>query len=119
MQRAYTLTENFLLEQEALLGLLRYTQMSWPVRDFPAPDDPSWSDFVRNVTTDPELGKLFRQPFDVASVLCGAVEVNPRTRRIRIDLEGIRGRMLGERYPDLAYSLRKVGYETRELITLG
>jgi hypothetical protein len=118
MQRA-CISENSLFEQEALLGLLRYTQMSWPVRDFPPPDDPSWSDFVRNITADSELRNLFRKPFAAASVLRGAVEVDPDTHRIRIDLENARGRMLGERYPNLAHSLRKVGYETRGLITFG
>jgi hypothetical protein len=118
-----SISESFVLEQEALLGFLRYTQLSWPVRDFPPPDDPSWSNFVHNVITDPKLGKIFKKPFNVGSVLHGAVEVDPCTRRIRIDPEGARGRMLGERYPDLAHSLRTIGYETRcrnrELITLG
>jgi hypothetical protein len=112
-------SDGFLFEQEALLGLLRYVQMSWPVRDFPPLGDQSWSNFTRNVITDPELGKLFRKPFDVASVLRGAVEVDPDTRRIWIDPEGARGRTLEGRYPNLAYSLRKVGYETRGLITFG
>jgi len=122
MQRA-SKAESFVFEQEALLGFLRYTQMSWPVRDFPPPDDPLWSNFVRSVITDPKLGTIFKKSFNVESVLCGAVEVDPCTGRIRIDLECAWGRMLGERYPDLVHSLRTIGYETRcesgELITLG
>lgn len=116
-------SESLLFEQEALLGFMRYTQMSWPVNDFPPCDDPSWSNFVRNLITDPKLGKFFWKSFNVESVLHGVVEVDPYTRRISIDLDGAQGRMLEKCYPDLVHSLRTIGYETRckngELITLG
>ena len=81
------------INREVLTGLLRYTQVCFPVTDLPV-GDPAWERLWYHITHDPQLGDDIPGGVPVELVLRDAVVVDPDTRRVHLDLASPYGRML-------------------------
>ena len=116
MQKKF-LSRQVQLDREVVLGILRYTQGCFPVKDFPPMNDPAWKNLWFHVSNDPRLmGSLSRTCPFVA--LRGMTSVDPITKRVSIDLEGPHGRLIQDFNPDLAHYLFKIGWETRGFVQI-
>jgi hypothetical protein len=103
------------LEREIVLGLLRHTQERLPVKDFPPIGHPSWDALWFHISTDSQfVGSLSRVPPFAA--LAAAINTDPVTKRVSIDLAGPHGRRISESSPELAHHLFKIAWEIRDFI---
>lgn len=101
---------------EILVGLLRYIQLAYPVKDFPPARNAAWEVLVIRIASDPEVSNFLSWDFDIPSVLDDVTMIDLATERIFVNVEDNYGRSLEACFPAAVRRMAEIAFQMEDFL---